>query len=310
MAAGVVPTELLYAELVEMLRWYKGVRGRLGLLAGGPVATEPVMVKTTSGTADANGNYPGVVTLWSADDAAWQEYATAVKLKPPNGETLANNTRYPARPAGRTSGGDELYLLLSGSGLTGGSVDALEVDGTPNYGNRSRLLFDQADGFVLTEPAAGDVRVDIAAATASQAGVVSTTAQEFGGDKGFADCVYVEGNSGNLAGDLHLQVRTPSWGSSDYSGGLRLADPVGAGMQFAMTQLCGIFDNSSNLTGGVVGVRGYDIYFFRYDASNNKEKPIIRVWDGSAFVLTATGTITLASTSTITVQSGFITGWS
>lgn len=223
MAAGVVPTELLYAELVEMLRWWKGRRGLLDRLAGPPITVEPVHVKTTSGTADGDGNYPGVVTLWSASDAAWQEYATAVKLRPPNGETLANNTRYPARPAGRTAGGDELYVMLSGTGVTGGSITVEESDGSPSYANISTVRFPAAGAnvlavgsVVLTNPSAGVALVSLYvqfATSSNGAGVLNdavnpqtipgnkvwtgtasfSSTANFSGDVGFTGAIDVDG---------------------------------------------------------------------------------------------------------------------
>lgn len=75
--------------------------------------------------------------------------------------------------------------------LVPGSLVAEEVDGSPSYSGTGTIRFDQADGFVLTQPAAGIVRVDIADATTSQAGKVNTTAQTFGGEKTFYDQIRV-----------------------------------------------------------------------------------------------------------------------
>lgn len=41
-----------------------------------------------------------------------------------------------------------------------------EVDGSPSLNNITKILFDQADGFTLTEPVAGTVRVDYTPAAA------------------------------------------------------------------------------------------------------------------------------------------------
>lgn len=60
-----------------------------------------------------------------------------------------------------------------------------EVDSAPSYTAATTFEFDQADGFVLSQPSPGVVRIDIAAATSSQAGVVSATTQTFGGAKTF-----------------------------------------------------------------------------------------------------------------------------
>lgn len=84
--------------------------------------------------------------------------------------------------------GDLVYDFMAPDGtLAGGDSIAVveEVDGSPSYTAISTLRFDSADGFVVTQPGTGIARVDIAAATASQAGVVSTTTQTIGGIKTF-----------------------------------------------------------------------------------------------------------------------------
>lgn len=79
-----------------------------------------------------------------------------------------------------------------------GVIAVQEVDGAPAYTAISSLRFDQTDGFVLTQPVAGSTRIDIAAATASQAGIVSTASQTFEGNKTFTKAViiYSEGPAG------------------------------------------------------------------------------------------------------------------
>lgn len=46
-------------------------------------------------------------------------------------------------------------------GLVGSSLTVEEVDGAPTYGSISTIRFDQADGFVLTQPGANIVRIDL-----------------------------------------------------------------------------------------------------------------------------------------------------
>jgi hypothetical protein len=82
-----------------------------------------------------------------------------------------------------SSGTGERLVLIGSQAAVGGSVTAEEADGSPSYGSVTTLRFDQADGFVLTNPSAGVARIDMAAATASQAGIVSTSSQTFGGNK-------------------------------------------------------------------------------------------------------------------------------
>jgi hypothetical protein len=146
-----------------------------------PRSVEPTYVLTTSGTA-TSGFYPGKVVLYSAADAAWQEYSTC-KILPANGETLTNNTRYAVRYTGRNSGGDGVFTVLQGGG--GGLSTVDEVDGSPTYSAITYLSFDQADGFALSNPSTGKVRIDISPASTTQTGVVNTTTQSFSGYKVF-----------------------------------------------------------------------------------------------------------------------------
>lgn len=65
-----------------------------------------------------------------------------------------------------------------------------EVDGSPSYTSVSTLRFDQADGFQLSQPGAGIARVDLVPATTTQAGGVSTSTQNWAGDKRLASGFY------------------------------------------------------------------------------------------------------------------------
>lgn len=57
----------------------------------------------------------------------------------------------------QASAGIATITITAGAGVT-----AEEVDGTPTYPSSSTLRFDQADGFVLTQPAANITRIDLA----------------------------------------------------------------------------------------------------------------------------------------------------
>lgn len=74
-----------------------------------------------------------------------------------------------------------LTAVPAASGAAGVTVE--EADGSPSYAACTTLRFDQADGFVLSQPAAGVARVDLAPATTTQAGGVTTGAQIWAGDK-------------------------------------------------------------------------------------------------------------------------------
>jgi hypothetical protein len=71
-----------------------------------------------------------------------------------------------------------------------------ELDGNPSY-TTTTLQFDQADGFTVAATATpGVVRVDMAAAGATQVGIVSTTTQTFAGAKTFTSDVAIGGTLG------------------------------------------------------------------------------------------------------------------
>lgn len=55
-------------------------------------------------------------------------------------------------------------LLSTGGG--GGGVTVEEVDGAPSYTGITTIRFDQADGFVVSQPGAGIARIDATAAPA------------------------------------------------------------------------------------------------------------------------------------------------
>lgn len=185
MAAGVVLTEEAYQRMVNAIRWVEQQRGLTQKAATVEGGVDPVYVRTTSGTKDGDGNYPGVVCLYSAATGDWFEYS-AVKLRPVNGETLANSMRYPARPAGRTASGDELYTVhqLIGTTITVGSYTGVHTINLQSY-----MLVDDSP----SPPGGGGiVLIGVDLATELADGLVSGGGgwQCFDGVKGFADWVY------------------------------------------------------------------------------------------------------------------------
>lgn len=63
----------------------------------------------------------------------------------------------------------------SASGLT-----VQEADGLPSHSAISTLIFDQADGFVVTQPAAGQIRIDLGAIAAASGGTGIDTSASTG----------------------------------------------------------------------------------------------------------------------------------
>lgn len=75
-----------------------------------------VIVKVTSATVDADGNYPALTTRWDTADEVWADGETVVKLKAANGETLVSGNRYLAVPAGPNADDETVYVMDGGAG--------------------------------------------------------------------------------------------------------------------------------------------------------------------------------------------------
>lgn len=112
MARGVTFTEEAADAIAEAALYTLANRsvdpGVAGRSAASPA--EAFTARCTSATADAGGNFPGVITRYDAPTAAWVDYG-ACKLRAPNGGGLASGSNYPVQPAGATAGGDALYLV-------------------------------------------------------------------------------------------------------------------------------------------------------------------------------------------------------
>jgi len=160
----------------RIIRAVKTVEGERGHSKHGPAdgnnILEPTWVRVTSGTVDANGNYPAIVTDYDPTTDTWVDYG-ACKLQAANGETLISGTRYDARCTGILD--DELlYTTVSGSGagatafsgckvfigttsgiqyLTGGSLlvpwqdEAWDTDGYHDNWNNPQQLVVPAEGW-------------------------------------------------------------------------------------------------------------------------------------------------------------------
>lgn len=175
------------------------------------------IVKVTSLTPTGS-YYPCKVESWSDEGAAWSDGAVAWFL-PANGGTPVLNRRYLALQVDVDDSGvavysDEMYQF---AGIT-----VKEADGTPTYTGVSTFIVDQADGFSLSQPGAGQARLDLLDAGSGQAGKVNTTTQNFYGAKTFIDPLAansdlaVAGNYTSAAGNITLtngalQIGTPPY---------------------------------------------------------------------------------------------------
>jgi hypothetical protein len=73
--------------------------------------------------------------------------------------------------------------LGDAAGGGGGSLTVKETDGSPSYSSITTVEVDPADGFSISQPGAGRVRIDIVAATDTYSGVMSAVEQSLGGTK-------------------------------------------------------------------------------------------------------------------------------
>lgn len=79
---------------------------------------------------------------------------------------------------------------------TGGGLTVSEVDLAPSYTSITTVRFDQADGFVVSQPAAGIARIDQTPASATTVGYVTIGFQTLAGAKTFQDDAYFQGTIG------------------------------------------------------------------------------------------------------------------
>lgn len=84
---------------------------------------------------------------------------------------------------------DTVLVSPDDSTLVSAGVAVTTVDGTPSYTGIDTLKFDEADGFVITNPSANIARIDISAASSSSVGIVTTGSQTFAGLKTFQDYI-------------------------------------------------------------------------------------------------------------------------
>lgn len=159
------------ARLEGQVRTLSGTPQRLAVSA--PAGIQVVRVTSATPTDD---RYPAKVQDFDPSDNSWADLGDCWAVGV-NGDTLTTGY-YLARRYGEADDGSLVFAVQMATG--GGGIEVEEVDGSPSYSSVTELRFDQADGFVVTQPAGGVARVDMAAATGSQAGIVSLSAQVVG----------------------------------------------------------------------------------------------------------------------------------
>lgn len=177
---------------------------------GGSGNRVPTMVRCTSATA-AGGTevghdqcYPAVVvninSLVDAQEDGCPVWLTILTDGVAAGTPVDEKVYYglfagnfDPFPLGATDPRPRVFATVGATGPTGGTIQVEDVDESPTVASVAQLRFDSADGFVVSSPGAGIARVDMLAATATQAGIVSTAAQTIAGNKDFDGDVNIDG---------------------------------------------------------------------------------------------------------------------
>lgn len=203
---------------------------------------------------------------------------------------------------------DEIDVTIAASG-GGGSITIEEVDGTPTE-SASTLRFDSADGFELTEPAAGVVRVDMLAAGVAQVGVVTTGSQTFAGAKTFNAAVACQSTLTVQAGGT-FDTNVTSGVADNHWLLFTIADGTPMGKVIAMDSDSGgtidsfeiqLLDGAGGDTMLVMQLKDGRLSLLQ-GADGSATAPVynIRGTDG------VSGTFTTADAKTVTVTGGIVT---
>jgi hypothetical protein len=163
---------------------------RVDTLAGVAVYAAPaprsgnLRVTSTTPGGPTGALYPANVETYSAALNTWS-FVEGVWFRPSNDETPVLNLRYSAERVDVTSGVAVYAGPAPGTGIT----TVKEADGTPTLSGINTFILDQTSGLQLTQPSAGQAQATIQSATPTQAGVVATGTQTFGGNKVFQAAV-------------------------------------------------------------------------------------------------------------------------
>jgi hypothetical protein len=137
-----------------------------------------------------------------------------------------------------STGWSIVRLSPTAGGGGGGSIEVKEADGTPDYTGVTVLQFDQAQGFVLTNPSGTTVQVSITSASGSVPGIVTTGTQTFAGLKTFTATTSV--GALTIAPGATQSALAEFTGTSPFGGGFITA------LAFSLN-VASVFSNGFNL---------------------------------------------------------------
>lgn len=178
-------------------------------------ASGMVWVKVTSASTSsvtlAGGShvncYPAKWSYYDSYAGAWTDNDN-VWFLPANGETPGLNTRYLCKCVGADSSNEAIYTIeiQGASSGGGGSIEVKQASGSPDYTAVPTLIVDQATGLAIESGSSSNpATLELLAASATQQGAVTTTAQTFAGDKTFNNrVIMVTGGSGGPASGFYV----------------------------------------------------------------------------------------------------------
>lgn len=190
------------------------------------------------------------------------------------------------------------YEFSHTAAAAGGSLTVEEADGSPSYSSITTLRFDQADGFVVTNPSAGVARVDITAASSSAVGIVTTTTQTFQGDKTIGGSLTVGVNL-QLTECLFMSVYDTTWPTGTIDDGTFMENGsirynVRSGTYSSNITIRGIAGGSN---GEVICLifepSGGSTVTFKDNDSGSAEGSRIKTPNGADYVITGHGAVWL-----------------
>lgn len=268
-----------------------------------PQTQQLLRVAGTTGTADIYDGFverfdPSGLTFSDAE-AAWLRPVPATPA-PSVGAMHLGKLNGTATIAAVTR---PLYVFSSVMTGAGGSLTVEEVDGSPSVTSVTTLRFDQVDGFVVSTTGAGVARVDMQAASLTQAGIVSLSAQNMGdGDKTFDD--NVSAGKRFIAGGLSLGAPLGIVYFVDSGGQIGIANDVGSDAVFFGTVAGGTF--KWRLRGATSPTQALAV--FSCESGDTFATPAFGLsTDGGTTVSRgAAGTFTTVDSKTVTVLGGII----
>ena len=150
----------------------------------------------------------------------------------------------------------QFWIFFFPTAITAGGLTVSEVDLAPSYTSITTVRFDQADGFVVSQPAAGIARIDQTPASATTVGYVTTGTQTFNGDKTVQGNFFVTLDT-QLGGNFDVTGNSVFRDYVTMQGVLTVADDGTAGGVWAGDPLLRVYDSFTNGGGydGALNVR-------------------------------------------------------